>query len=650
MNENNFSFNYGGKSFNSIESKINREENGKVTTVEYLLPDGLKITRIETRYPEYDAFEYLTLFENTSDEPSDIISELFDSDSDLPLGGGREYKFTAYIPDKEHATRIYSPKGSTWEADEFFCDVDVYAHNSYQNHIYVGQTKEYKNVGGRSSEGKAPFFDIYTKDGGIIVAVGWSGQWNCKITRDFDFVNVKTGIENTHFRLLPHEKIRTSSVVIMNYSGERIHGHNKWRRLVKNYFSLIGSEGRPDTVPVCAGFWGGMADKDVLKRLDIIKENKIPFECVWMDAGWYGGESVGESPDEFEGDWGVHTGDWRVNAAHPNGLVDVAERIHSDGLKFLLWFEPERVIKGTPESVEHPEYFIKLENDNNLLLNLGDEKAWKYCFDMLCEKIEALGLDCMRQDFNFRPLPYWRSADAEDRQGITEIKYITGLYRLWDALLEKFPSLIIDNCASGGNRIDIETLRRSVPLWRSDMACPANYFAEYNQLHNASFGSWIPYSGTSTGRIYGAYQCRSAYAGALTTNYTFSSRDDFGSDPEKLKSLKAAVCEYKKVREYFYSDIYPLSEITAANDIWFAVQYNRPENDDGILQVFKRESSCGVTYCYKLYGLCADKKYLFTDADGGEGVVIDGKTLTECGFEVTIKERRSAKIYFYKAI
>ena len=64
-----------------------------------------------------------------------------------------------------------------------------------------------------------------------------------------------------------------------------------------------------------------------------------------------------------------------------------------------------------------------------------------------------------------------------------------GMYRLWDALLEKFPHLIIDNCSSGGHRIDIETLRRSVPLWRSDYQCLANYASRGAQCHHLSFNT-----------------------------------------------------------------------------------------------------------------------------------------------------------------
>ena len=279
------------------------------------------------------------------------------------------------------------------------------------------------------------------------------------------------------------ERFRTSSFVIMEYDGDFSDGQNKWRRLVKSHFSLIGREGRPDSAPFCAGIWGGMNTSSALERIETIKREQLPFEYIWMDAGWYGGDEVGASPDEYEGDWYRHTGDWRTNAAHPDGLLDVARAIHDAGMKFLLWFEPERVLSDVPIAKEHPEYLIKspYDGDMNNLLDLGRDDAWQYCFDTISSHIERLGLDCYRQDFNFEPLGFWRSKDEPDRRGITEIKHINGLYRLWDALLERFPHLIIDNCASGGRRIDIETLRRSIPLWRNDAECPANYYTELNQ-------------------------------------------------------------------------------------------------------------------------------------------------------------------------
>lgn len=88
----------------------------------------------------------------------------------------------------------------------------------------------------------------------------------------------------------------------------------------------------------------------------------------------------------------------------------------------------------------------------------------------------------------------------------------SGFYKLWDSLLERFPNLMIDDCASGGRRIDLETLKRSVPLWRSDYQCHANYDVIGAQCHNQSFNTWLPFSGTGVGRGCDEYRVRSAYS------------------------------------------------------------------------------------------------------------------------------------------
>jgi alpha-galactosidase len=370
-----------------------------------------------------------------------------------------------------------------------------------------------------------------------------------------------------------------------------------------------------------------------------------------MDAGWYGIDTK-PTPDEFGGDWGSHTGDWRVSPlVHPQGLKDVSKALHDAGMKFLLWFEPERVIRTTPTAVAHPEYFLSNDNpnDDNRLLNLGDEEAWEYCFETLSKLIEELNIDCYRQDFNFSPLNYWRKNDDPDRKGITEIKHINGMYRLWDELLKKFPHLIIDDCASGGRRIDIETLRRSIPLWRSDLYCPANYDIEGSQCHNQSFNLWMPYSGAGSGRSYDEYRIRSAYAAALTCQYPWTEKEPFCDTEEKVDFIKRYTEEYLKVRPYFSEDFYPLTELSEKLDVWCAMQFNRPDKNDGIIEVFRRENSPYETACFMLRGLDESADYLFIDADGGE-FTLSGKELMKNGLNITVSDKRKAKIYFYNTI
>lgn len=651
-NNKRFSFLYDGKNIWDFDLKKNIQEDKNEIVIEYILNDELKIVNRAKKYADFDAYEWVTWFENISDKPTGIISQLWDCDVELPFEHDEPYRYSAYMPSVDDGTKIYSPKGSVWAEDEFYSETDVVENNRYKNQIFPKEVREYKNCGGRSSAGKAPFFNICRKNKGVVIAIGWTGQWNCRIESGVDSVNIKTKIEDTHFRLFPGEKIRTSSFVMMNYEGDFYDSQNKWRRLVKKYFSLIGSENRDEYAPFCAGIWGGMSSKSVLDRIEKIKNNNIPFEYIWMDAGWYG-DSEKESPDEFEGDWPNYTGDWRVNKNHhPDGLLEVTKAVKDAGLKYLLWFEPERVLYHTPTASAHPEYFIRADWEDdwaakNCLLNLGDEKAWQYCFDLLADYIEKFGINCYRQDFNFQPLEYWRANDGYDRRGITEIKHIMGMYRLWDALLSKFPHLIIDNCASGGRRIDIETLRRSVPLWRSDLQCPANFPIKASQKHNINFGMWMPYSGTGSGREWGdVYRIRSSYAGGLTTNYTYSEKENFG-DGEQIEWIKKYGEEYLRVRPYLSEDIYPLTDMMGGEEAWCVVQYNRPEKNDGILQVFRREKSINTKGELVLRGLDKDKTYIFRDADDDSAFEMSGKELIEKGLELEVKEKRTAKIFFY---
>lgn len=646
-----FSFKIGEKNVWDTNYKTEICQVDNTITSIYYFENGLKVTNIAKKYDSFGVYEWVNYFENTSDQPTRVISDLWDCDCTLSIEYEDDCKPCSFLPDKNAATKIYSPTGSTWHAKEFYCNIDEISGNRHLNHITPGETKTYSASNGRSSEAKAPFFNIHKNGSGYVFAIGWSGQWNCSVSRTNDTITFKSKIEDTKFCIMPGESFRTSSVFMMPYRADYIESQNLWRRFIKCELSPIGKDKRPSYAPISAQLWGGMSSHEVLKRIDFINDNNIPFDCIWMDAGWYGSDTH-PTPDEFEGDWHAHTGDWVVSPnIHPNELKDVSDAIHNSGKKFLLWFEPERVIKTTPIALSHPEYFFKsiYADDNNLLLNLGNIDAWNYCYNLLSEKIRELKIDWLRIDYNFEPLTYWRNGEDENRKGINEIKYINGLYKLLDALLEEFPELMIDDCASGGKRIDIETLKRSVPLWRSDYQCPANNYSNGTQCHTQSFSGWIPYSSTSSGRECDEYRFRSAYSSGIAIASLFSERTSVEDMHDKIPFLNKYVAEAKKVRPYFSEDFYPLTQVEDESDVWCANQFNRPSNCDEMLQIFRREDSPYETACFKLRGLNEDSEYLFSDADGGE-FTENGKTLIENGVKITIPQKRTAKILFYKEL
>ena len=131
-------------------------------------------------------------------------------------------------------------------------------------------------------------------------------------------------------------------------------------------------------------------------------------------------------------------------------------------------------------------------------MNLGNPAARKGITEIVSSLVREGGLAWYRQDFNTDPENFWRAADAPDRVGMTEIRYIEGLYAFWDELRQRHPGLLIDNCASGGRRLDLETISRSAALWRSDFQCRPEFNPAGMQGQTYGISSWIPLSAAVT--------------------------------------------------------------------------------------------------------------------------------------------------------
>ena len=96
------------------------------------------------------------------------------------------------------------------------------------------------------------------------------------------------------------------------------------------------------------------------------------------------------------------------------------------------------------------------------IFRFGDPAADKWMTDLMARRIQDWQVDIFRMDHNTNPVPFWRDADTPDRQGITEIRQIEGLYAMWDGLLQRFPHLVIDNANWRETGPDIEAMRRTL--------------------------------------------------------------------------------------------------------------------------------------------------------------------------------------------
>ena len=232
------------------------------------------------------------------------------------------------------------------------------------------------------------------------------------------------------------------------------------------------------------------------------------LDSYWMDANWF------HSPG------GLAVGNWRLplvevenSRAFPAGIRDLFDHARShttaDGkpMRVIMWTEPERVSPGSYIPTNFPGYVFQPDSPSSTsVIDLGNPEALRYLHEFISAAVEKYQLDVWRVDFNTNPAVVWaRTGDAHTapvnassidyRRGINEAGYVRGLYELWDRVRLSHPGLIIDNCASGGRRHDIETMSRSIPLWPSDYSCGGNEDLAGIQSMTMGMSRWLPVHG-----------------------------------------------------------------------------------------------------------------------------------------------------------
>ncbi|MBQ0105932.1 MAG: alpha-galactosidase, partial [Armatimonadetes bacterium] len=260
------------------------------------------------------------------------------------------------------------------------CKIDDFRPISFD--MKLNEHKILSTNGGRSTNGDIPYFNLSCDNKSIVGALGWSGQWVSDFVKiSDDTVVCSMGIIADTY-LYPNEEIKVPSMCLVFSDGEFEENQNDFRKFLVDYIIPRDEKGEVIPAPICVMGWGGMKTDEYEKRIDAIKQYNLPYEYYWVDAGWYG-PADSYSPDEHQGDWAIHVGDWEVNPkAHPKGLRYLSDRFSEIGLKFLLWIEIERAISDTPVVNEHPEYWLGVRSKNsNLILNIADDKACDWVID-----------------------------------------------------------------------------------------------------------------------------------------------------------------------------------------------------------------------------------------------------------------------------
>ncbi len=608
----NYSFRYDGKRFREHESDWpcvgeNCRQNKE---------SGLTVIEQVTRYGEARVTEWLLRFSNCGEADSPILSRIFPLDmlvtpaaTPIPFRNGYEPTGIAYTDFILHYFH-----GSEAGTDDFAPMRQRLGKNGARSFVLSAQ-------GGRSSNGHMPFFNLQTsEESGLFFAIGWSGQWQAQFeTCNGSGLRVRAGMEDGRFYLKPGESVRTPSIVMMEWNGSLTESWNQWRRFLRQHKTptLAGQPCEPRT---WANSWFtfncgyGVNERNQLDTLD--GAANLGLEYFVIDAGWF------DCPHPY---WWDGVGNWERPRpeAFPHGFKPIFQRAKEKGIGFGVWFEFERAAISSRVVKEHPEWVLGATEHHtrqaktvdvehtSCLLDLGKTDVQNWILGIV-DGYAAQGMAWFRHDFNADPLEIWRNADAPNRQGMTEIRYIEGLYRVYDEIHRRHPALFIEGCASGGRRIDIETVSRNHGYWATDMMCGT---PEPKQAHIAGFNHILlphwhntvlrdqnaPAADTPAAR----YRFFSFLGGAPCL--CFDTRQP-KFNPDLVREWLGI---FKDIRHLTEGDFYALTEYSLSRETWCAMQFHRPDLERGLLAVFRRPDSPYATAIFSLQGLQGNAIYQF---------------------------------------
>lgn len=322
---------------------------------------------------------------------------------------------------------------------------------------------------GVSSSEHNPFLGLNNNSGEVYgFSLIYSGNHQGLVEiNSYDIIRIQMGINPFDFQWLldKGEKFQTPEVML-TFSKKGFNGmsHN-FHQMINDY--IIPSQWRKYPRPIVFNNWEATYfDFDEETLLELAKKaNKLGMELFVLDDGWFGRRN----------DDSTSLGDWYVNYNKiPSGLKSLSKKINEIGLDFGLWIEPEMISIDSKLYEKHPDWAVKLKDRepslgrNQLLLDLCNPEVVDYLDKRFTEIFSDINISYVKWDMNRNFSDIYSSYLPQERQQEFYHRYILALYDLMQRLTTKFPGILFEGCASGGNRYNPALLYYMPQVWTSD--------------------------------------------------------------------------------------------------------------------------------------------------------------------------------------
>jgi alpha-galactosidase len=321
---------------------------------------------------------------------------------------------------------------------------------------------------GRSSEQSVPWFAIDGAQDEFYAAFMWSGAWSLAINRTAIGLALSLGLTSMTTTISgsidgPHALFGVAQGSLAEATGA-----------LRSYVLQGVRSGRPLSPLVTYNTWFayGTDTTDETMRAEMDHAAALGTELFVLDAGWYPGAGANGS-----GDFDAGLGSWQADPARfPNGLGALSDYAHGLGMKFGLWIEPEHVDRSIVADTRVQESWLATAagsygSDVTGQVCFASQAARQWVIDQLSGLIDTVHPDYLKWDNNG-----WINCNRPGHgHGATDgnFAHVSGLYQVLAAVRARYPDLMIENVAGGGNRLDLGMVRYSDVAWMDDRTAPS---------------------------------------------------------------------------------------------------------------------------------------------------------------------------------
>lgn len=504
---------------------------------------------------------------------------------------------------------------------------------------------------GRSSKGWHPWAALSHGAGDMLaLAVAWSGNWVLRFEPlDGGGVRLSGGLHDWQFskRLKPGETLRGAPVAAvlaadLNEISQRLARVGRQFWYPRNSLS--------ERLPVEWNHWWPYEDAEINEEVFLANAEKaaeLGFEVCTLDAGWFG-------PADAETFWYDYRGDWhRVNRRRfPHGIRYLADRVHALGMKFGIWCEIEALGEKAALAVERPDLPAMRDGRPLGYVCLGSPAAREWAYQTLAHLITEFGADWIKVDFNLDPGAGCNRSDHGHQEGDGLYEHYRGYYAVLTRIRQDFPDAVLENCSSGGLRIDLGMLRQTHMTFLSDPDWPvhdlqifwgASTMLAANTLLHWTYSHWRNTDPPP-------YQRFDPFDPSLTREkwdyYTRISMLGWYGISQKLTEIAAWLAErigqhnrlYQRVVRRFIreADLYRLTDQplrSGTGERWAAFQYALPDGSEHLLFVFRLPGGENRRIIH-LQQLQAERVYTLRGLEGEVEWQRSGRSLMDDGLEI----------------